>query len=177
MVAKAYNFGLDFPREWTAFGGASLALMGAAIAAGARRHAADNLAWRREWDRAAGVSGSVPPESPGLVLGFRVGGSAGVVIGLGFVASAAAGRSLTSSHFGPGDARVLGASFSLLGAGLAAMRLQRRTARGPRFLTDEPLAAPSARRLDERIADAAGWALIALWIWFGLRLVLNSVHR
>ncbi len=48
-TAKAYNPGMDFSREWTAFGGASLALMGAAIGAGARRHAEDNLAWRREW--------------------------------------------------------------------------------------------------------------------------------
>ena len=83
IVAKAYNSVVDFPREWTAFGGASLALMGAAIGAGARRHAEDNLAF-------------------------------------------------------------------------------------------DALASPSAQPLDERAAGAAGWLLIVLWMWFGLRLLMEA---
>jgi hypothetical protein len=174
MLAKAYNPVLDFPREWTAFGGASLTLMGAAIGAGARRHVEDNLAWRREWRRAVGAPDAGPGETRRLVLGFRAGGALGVLVGLGFAASAAAGRPLTSSHFGPGDARVLGACFTLLGAGLGAMGLRRRASRGPRFLAADPLTASPARGLGERAAGAAGGLLCVLWIWFGLRLILES---
>jgi hypothetical protein len=162
---------VDFPREWTAFGGASLALMGATIAAGARRHAEDILAWPREWSRAVGAPDAGPGDARRLVLGFRAGGALGVLLGLGFIAAAAGGRPLTSSHFGPADARMLGASFTLLGACVAALNLYRRSSRGPRFLAFDPLAAPSARPLDERFAGAAGWLLIVLWIWFGLRLL------
>ncbi|MFI5348367.1 MAG: hypothetical protein ACHQ2Z_02390 [Elusimicrobiota bacterium] len=162
---------MNFPREWTAFGGASLALMGTAIGAGARRHAEDNLAWRREWGRAAGVSDAGPRDARRLVLALRVGGVVGVLAGLGIVAAAAADRPLTSSHFGPGDARALGACFTLLGACFAVMSLFRRSPRGPRFLAFDPLAAPPVRSFGERVSGAAGWLLIVLWIWFGLRLL------
>ncbi len=81
---------------------------------------------------------------------------------------------MTSVHFGPADARVLGASFVLLGAGVAAMNLFRRTARGPRFLAFDALSAPPDRRLGERVSSAAGWLLIVLWIWFGLRLLVEA---
>jgi hypothetical protein len=176
MVAKAYNPVMDFPREWTAFGGASLALMGAAIAAGARRHAEDNLAWQREWRRAVGAPDSGAGDARNLVLGYRAGGALGFLAGLGFLAAAAMGRSLTSSHFALGDARALGACFALLGGAFAMMRLFRRAPRGPRFLIHEPLAASDVRPLDERAATAASWALIVLWIWFGLRLILESTR-
>jgi hypothetical protein len=172
-----YNLSVDFSREWTAFGGASLALMGAALGAGARRHAEDNLAWRREWSRAVGAPDAGPDEVRPLVVLFRAGGAIGVLAGLGFVAAAAAGRPLSSSHFGPGDARVLGASFALLGACFAALNLSRRSPRGPRFLALDALSAPPDRPLGERIAGAAGWLLIVLWIWFGLRLLSAGSPR
>lgn len=165
---------MDFPREWTAFGGASLALMGAALAAGARRHAEDNLAWRREWRRAVGAPEAGPENCRRLVLAFRFGGALGVALGLGAVAGAAAGRPLSSYRPAPGDARLLGALFAAIGAGVAALNLSRRSSRGPRFLAFDPLSAPSARPFDERAAGAAGWALIVLWIWFGLRLLLEA---
>src|SRR3569832_1410231 len=76
ILAKAYNPVVDFPREWTAFGGASLALMGAALSAGALRHAADNLAWRREWRRAVGAPGPGREGGRGRVHGLRLGGAA-----------------------------------------------------------------------------------------------------
>ena len=167
---------MNFAREWTAFGGASLALMGTAIGAGARRHAEDNLAWRREWGRAVGAPDAGPGDAGRLVLALRIGGVMGVLAGLGFVSAAAAGRPLTSSHFGPGDARVLGACFTLLGSCFAATSLFRRSPRGPRFLAFDPLASPAVRPLGERVAGAAGWLLCVLWIWFGLRLLAEAAR-
>ena len=162
---------MDFPREWTAFGGVSLVLMGVAIGAGARRHAEDNLAWRREWRRAVGAPEAGPGEGRRLVLAFRVGGALGVLVGLVFAAAAVAGRPLTSARFGPEGVRVLGGSLALLGAGVAASSLYRLAARGPRFLALDPLAAPSESPLGERVAAVAGGLLCALWIWFGFRLL------
>ncbi|MDE2510407.1 MAG: hypothetical protein KGL74_04740, partial [Elusimicrobia bacterium] len=61
----------EFAREWTAFGGASLALMGAALAFGARRYADDHLDWQRQWSRAAGRP-EPPPADPGpLARAYR----------------------------------------------------------------------------------------------------------
>lgn len=165
---------MDFPREWTAFGGASLALMGAALSAGARRHAADNLAWRREWRRATGAPETGAADGRRLVLALRAGGALAAAAGLGVVAAAAAGRELSRYRPPSSEVRLLGALFAAIGAGVAALNVSRRSARGPRFLAVEPLAAPSARPLDERVASAAGWLLIVLWIWFGCRLLLEA---
>ncbi len=93
-------------------------------------------------------------------------------LGLVFVAASAAGRPLRSYHFVRGEAHVFSARASRsLGAGVAALNLNRRSARGPRFLAYDSLASASARPLDELVASAAAWLLIVLWIWFGLRLV------
>jgi hypothetical protein len=165
---------VDFAREWTAFGGASLSLMGLVLSAGARRHAADNLAWRREWRRAVGAPDPGPEDVRGLVLGLRAGGGAAAVAGLAVAAAAAAGRALTAFRPAAGEVRLLGALFAATGVGVAALNLTRRSARGPRFLAFEPLAAASARPIDERVASAAGWLLIVLWIWFGCRLLLEA---
>ena len=165
---------MDFPREWTAFGGASLALMGAVLSAGARRHAADNLAWRREWRRAVGAPDAGPENGRGLVLGLRAGGLLAVAAGVGVVVAAARGHELTRYRPQAGEIRLLGALFAAIGAGVAALNLSRRSARGPRFLAWEPLASPSERPLDERAASVAGWLLIVLWIWFGCRLLLEA---
>jgi hypothetical protein len=114
---------------------------------------------------------SGPGEARGLVRVYRAGGGLAFLVGLGFLLASAAGRPLTSAHEAPGDARVLGACFALLGACFAARSLSRRSARGPRFLASDPLAARPARGSGERAAGAAVWLLCALWIWFGLRLL------
>ena len=163
---------MDFPREWTAFGGASLALMGAALSAGARRHAADNLAWRREWRRAVGAPDPGREDGRGLVLGLRAGGLVAAAAGAAVVAASAAGRELSRYRPPAGEIRLLGALFAAVGAGVAVLNLSRRSARGPRFLALEPMTA--TRPLDERVASAAGWLLIVLWIWFGCRLLMEA---
>jgi hypothetical protein len=165
---------VDFTREWTAFGGASLALMGAVLSAGARRHAADNLAWRREWRRAAGVPEPLKEDGRGLILGLRLGGGAAAAAGLAVIAAAAAGIRLTAYRPAPREIRLLGALFAAIGIGVAILNLSRRSARGPRFLAFEPLSSAETRPLDERVASVAGWLLIVLWIWFGCRLLLEA---
>ena len=97
-----------------------------------------------------------------LVRVCRVGGMLGALIGLGFVAAAASGRALSPARFGPGDARVLGACFAVLGAAFAALKLSR--------------GAAEAQPLGERIAGAATWTLCALWIAFGLRLLTETLR-
>ncbi len=95
---------MDLPRAWTAFGGASLALMGTAIAAGARRHADDNLAWRREWSKASGIPISDPGDGRALVRAYRAGGALAALAGLGVVAAAAAGPARGGAPGGAGGA-------------------------------------------------------------------------
>lgn len=68
----------DLSREWTAFGGASLALMGAALALGARGHARDNIAWQRERGRLVGA--------PEPAADARVAGASLALLGAGFAA-------------------------------------------------------------------------------------------
>lgn len=174
ILAKAYNPFVDFPREWTAFGGASLALMGAVLAAGARRHAADHLAWRREWRRAVGAPDAGPEDGRRLVLALRAGGLLAAAAGAAVIAAAVCGHELSQYRPQASEARLLGALFAAIGAGAAVMSLSRRSERGPRFLAFEPPASASSRPLDERVSGAAGWLLIVLWIWFGFRLILEA---
>jgi hypothetical protein len=157
----------DLAREWTAFGGASLALMGAALAFGARGYARDHHAWERERSRAVGApepdaAASTPRARRYRAAGFIVG-----LAGLAFAAAAAAGRGLTT-RTGPADARIGGACLALLGAVFAVSKALRGRGRGPRFLPG----AADGRPFDERAADAAVWSLCALWTVFGLRLAL-----
>ena len=163
---------MNLPREWTAFGGASLALMGAALVAGARKHAEDNLTWRRQWGQAAGVPDSGPGDGRRLIAVYRAGGALVIAVGLGLAAAAASGRALSSARFGHNDARALGACFAALGLAFAALKLSRDVARGPRFLAADLPTSP----LGERLAGAATWGLCALWIAFGLRLLTESLR-
>jgi hypothetical protein len=167
---------VNLAREWTAFGGASLALMGTALCAGARRHVEDALAWQRQRRQAVGAPGEDSDGSPGLLLVYRAGGALVILLGAGLVAGAAAGRALSSTRFGPGDARALGACFTTLGLCFTALKLSRGAARGPRFLAADSFAAGSDRALGERIAGAAAWGLCALWAAFGLRLLTETLR-
>ena len=138
------------------FGGASLALMGTSLAAGARRHAADNLAWRREWRQAVGARESAAAEGRGLMAAYRAAGALLFLIGLSVALAGLAGRVAVSPLLG---ARILGACCLALGLGFGALKLSSGAASGPRLPEKEPVAALSA------------WALCALWAAFGLRLL------
>ena len=147
----------DLSREWTAFGGASLALMGAALAAGARGYARDNVAWHAEWRRAVGAPEAAPLDADGLIRLYRWIGGLASSLGLAFVLAASMGRAL-APRTGPADARVAGVSLALLGAGFAAMKVRRGSPHG------------------ERGADLAVWLLCALWTAFGLRLYIGAAR-
>lgn len=157
-------------REWTAFGGASLALMGASLAAGARAFAKDHVDWQRQWSQAVGAP---PPEAEAgrLAGAYRLGGSLIALVGLAAVGAAARGRTLSA---GPGNARLAGGC--LLAAGLAAavQKFRRETRRAPLFLEADPLAAPPEPGWGELASDAAAWLLCALWAAFGLRLFMGA---
>jgi hypothetical protein len=167
---------VNLAREWTVFGGASLVLMGIALCAGARRHAEDAAAWQRQWRQAVGAPDSGADESGSLVAVYRVGGALVALAGAALLGGTAAGRALSSTRFGPGDARALGACFAALGLGFAVLKLSRLSPRGPRFLAADPLVSGGDRPLGERVAGAATWTLCALWTGFGLRLLTESLR-
>jgi hypothetical protein len=159
----------EFAREWTAFGGVSLALMGAALAVGARGYADDHLAWQRQWSRAAGTPEPAAADNSSLARLYRLAGALGFLVGAALALAAASGRAL-SSRTGPSDARVIGVCLTVLGAGFAVLKFGRDSRRTPRFLEADPLAAAPRRGLAESAAEACGWLLCALWTGFGLWL-------
>lgn len=144
-------------REWTAFGGASLGLMGAALALGARGYARDHAAWQRERNQALGVPAPAPGEPERLTRGYRVGGVAVLCLGALVFLSATFG-------IGPAprvkleDARVSGLCLALLGVTFAGVKLRRGA---PRWAD---------------ASDGAVWALCALWAIFGMRLFLGAAR-
>lgn len=81
-------------REWTAVGGAALALMGAGLAFGAGRHAADHHSWHRQWRHAAGHEPERrrDGEGAGLARAYRAAGALLALAGAALVAAAASGR-------------------------------------------------------------------------------------
>ncbi|MDE2490056.1 MAG: hypothetical protein KGM24_04365 [Elusimicrobia bacterium] len=168
----------DLPRVWTAFGGASLALMGLALAGGARRHAADLAAWRRERRLALGEpeppGGDVP--SPLEVLAYRIGGALLSLVGAALAAAASAGSVRAAGPAGTRlGAALAGAVVSACGVGFGTMKTLAGR-RGPRFLRGEELADDAPRRLDERLADGAVWTLCALWAVFGALLARAALR-
>lgn len=149
---------MELARAWTAFGGASLALMGASVACGARRYAADNLAWRRQWSQAVGAAEPAAGEgAPRLIRIYRAGGTLCAGAGAGLAAAALLGR--LASRVPPGDPRPVGAGLILLGLGLGAQKIR---------------GGAAALRPDERAAGLALWTLYALWAGFGLKLFLGA---
>ena len=167
----------DFAREWTAFGGASLALMGAALAAGARGYVEDHLAWQREWSRAVGAP--APAFDAGrkefLAFVFRLIGAAGVLAGAGVTLAAASGRTL-GSRAALSDARILGASLIVLGFGCTVIKLNRDARRPSRFLESDPLSAASRPGFGALAAETAVWLLCALWTGFGVWLFWEATR-
>lgn len=157
---------MEFAREWTAFGGASLALMGAALAAGARRNASDIRSWRRQWREAVGAAPAPEPGADRLVGTYRAVGGIVALVGGVLAAAVAAGFVAPASTPGAGP-RALGAGVAALGLAFA-VRKATAESRGPKFLETGAFAA-GEKPLDARAADALAWALCALWMACGLR--------
>ena len=161
---------MNFAREWTVFGGASLALMGAALAAGARRYSEDNLAWQRQWRQAAGLPPAEETDARASVRIYRAAGALIFLIGLGFALSAATGFAASAPRLSPLGVKILGACAAGVGLAVGAAKFYVGLHRGPRFLEEDAPAAP----LDERLSGLAQWALCALWAAFGLRLLWET---
>lgn len=156
---------MNLDQSWTAFGGASLALMGVSLVAGARRMAVDNLAWRREWGRATGREQD--PNQDGRALAFVYWGAGALISGAGF-GILSAGQPVVA---GPAHSRLAGFLITGVGAGAGALKFIARS-RGPRFLDGET-AVGQSRPFDERAAEAATWTLCSLWSAFGVALALG----
>jgi hypothetical protein len=158
----------ELAREWTAFGGASLALMGQALLAGARSLAKEHADWQEEWSRAVGRT---PLARAGnedfLARVYAAAGAMGLLLGVLILAAAAGGRTLSA---GPANARALGAVLAALGLAAALHKAGRALRRAPLFLQADPLAAPPEPSLGESVSGAAVWLLCGLWAAFGLRL-------
>ncbi len=155
---------MDPARAWTVFGGASLVLMGAALAGGARRHAADALAWQKQRRQAVGAPEPVPPPLP-PVRAYRAGGALLALAGAALAAGAQTGlvRARGAAESRPG-AVLIGTAIAACGVGLGTLKiLAARTATAP-------------RPLGERLGDAALWTLCALWTAFGTVLVREALR-
>ncbi len=161
---------MELARAWTAFGGASLALMGGALGAGSRRLAAENQAWRREWRHAVGASGGDPSEGASLSLLYRGGGALIGAAGLGVLSAVSAGQAFVEP---PSSPRLVGVLIAVVGLGAGALKaLARPAATRGRTL---PLLPGEAPTLEDRACDAAIWALCALWAAFGVVLSRGRV--
>lgn len=158
---------MDAGRLWNAFGGASFALMGLSLAAGARRHARDNLQWQKQWRQATGRDASGEEGDAGLVLGYRLGGAAMAALGAWLALAAPPSRRLP----GPGESLAAGVLLCALALALAWSRFRSRPGRGPSFLAGEELSPRPS--WDERLGEAAVWALLALWLAFGASLIFR----
>jgi hypothetical protein len=163
---------VDPAREWTVFVGGTFALMGAALAASARRRAHDAVVWENERRRLAGED-AVSCEGAFERLQLRLNrlvGAAGALGGAALLAAAASGRAVSWRPSGPAAA-ALAAALILAGlAGALARALGRGSA--PAFLGAAALAA-AEEPLGERAARACGWALRAWWIVYGVRLLFQ----
>ncbi|MFI5347755.1 MAG: hypothetical protein ACHQ51_15385 [Elusimicrobiota bacterium] len=165
----------EFAREWTAFGGISLALMGAALSAGARGYADDFLSWQRQWSSAVGAPEPASRGNDALIRVYRLLGVGGIVIGAALAAAAASGRA-PASRVGASDARIMGICLTVLGFGFAMLKLGRDSRRSPRFLEPDPSASARRRAIDELAAEMSVWTLCALWTGFGLHLFWEATR-
>ncbi|MBI3565480.1 MAG: hypothetical protein HY079_09820 [Elusimicrobia bacterium] len=161
---------MELARAWTAFGGASLSLMGVCLGAGARKLARENLMWRREWRQAVGAPGTDEGEGASLALLYRAAGALIGAAGLGVLSASAAGTALVAA---PSRPALAGALIAAVGTAAAALKAASLPAAG-RPVEGLPPDAP--RPFDERASDAAVWALCALWTAFGL-LLLRGAFR
>jgi len=169
---------MNLGREWTAFAGGLFLLMGTSLAAAARRSAEDALSWSRQWHAAVGETDGARDEAPrrrALVLAYRFGGVFFAGVGLGLLASAAAGFSPFAARESRAATLAAGLFFTACGA-VMSINVWLRRARAPRFLDGELLDFDAPPPLGERVASACSRAMIALFLLFGLRL-LTQVAR
>ncbi len=139
--------------------------MGMSLIAGARRLSADNLAWRREWARAAGRDESSGQNGRSLTFIYWAAGALIVGAGLGILS---AGQPVVS---GPTHSRLTGFLIAAIGVGAGTLKLIARS-RAPRFIENEPGVGES-RMLGERVAEIATWTLCSLWAAFGCALAMG----
>ena len=164
---------MDLAREWTAFAGALFSLMGVSLAAAAQRNADDALSWERQWRNAVGASDPVEDESSRrrfLVVVYRYGGLLFTGIGLGLLWNAAIGATFTERGGGR-DALIGGVFFTVCGAVHAFNVWTRRGRSAPHFLEGELQAEDAPSPIGERIAAGCSYAMVALFLGFGLRLL------
>lgn len=170
---------MTLEREWTAFAGAVFALMGAALASGARRNAEDAVEWERQWRGA--VSAAEPAKTDeqkvlGWMKAYRAGGAAFVLLGLRFASISAAGGSAFTARPSVLETAAAGLFFTAAGVFLAANGWhRRRAAKAPGFLAGDPLAASGPAPIGERAALLCARCLIALFVVFGLRLLRGAL--
>lgn len=167
-------------REWAGVAGASFALMGAAMAGRARRHADDNLIWQRQWRQAVGAAPArrdeeaEEREARRLALAYRAAGLAFTLGGLALLGAAALRPEALAAWqrppaVGRGGALAGGLLLSACGFALAwskAMRVERAS----------PLPGGPAPGFGERFANGCGWALSFLLSGYGLRLLKEALR-
>jgi hypothetical protein len=129
--------------------------MGVALAAGARRHAADVAAWQAQHRQAVGAAEGGDIEMERLQKIYRAGGALLAAVGTALAVSARwAGLELRGISRG---GAMIGPCVAALGAVFALSKWRAGQAAGE-------------KAGDEIGTDAAVWALCALWVGFGLRL-------
>lgn len=169
---------MSLAREWTAFAGAVFALMGGALAGGARRKADELLAWERE--RRSAVGAPEPAADPArrerLARAYRAGGLVFAAAGAVLLVCAATGR-VPALERASRDALPSGAILTGCGLFLAANGLLRRgLSRAPRFLQGDPLAAEPSPAAGERVALFCARALVLILVAFGVRLLREGLR-
>ncbi|HVG94737.1 MAG TPA: hypothetical protein VND21_09840, partial [Planctomycetota bacterium] len=110
---------MDLAREWTAFSGALVLLMGVSLAAAAKRSASDALSWQRQWRDAVGAPhpsrGEEEPKRRRLTAAYRLGGVFFAAAGLALLAAAPTSRGSFGGHGGLREARIGGLFFLVCG--------------------------------------------------------------
>lgn len=170
---------MNLAREWAAFAGALFALMGVALAADARGKAEDAVNWERQWRAAVGAPEPSRDEAPRrrrLALAYRLGGAVFAAFGVVLLVSAATGRGPFVAREVGREALIGGIFFTACGAVLAVNGWLRRGRRGPRFLEGVLLADDAPPSPGERIGTACARATIALFLGFGVRLLLEAAR-
>ncbi|PIR17551.1 MAG: hypothetical protein COV48_08530 [Elusimicrobia bacterium CG11_big_fil_rev_8_21_14_0_20_64_6] len=170
---------MNSAREWVAFGGAAFVLMGASLAAAARRNAEDALSWERQWRIAVGAPEPARDEGQRrnvIVLAYRFGGLFLAGVGVGLLYSVMAGQASFGERVGGRETMLGGVFFTLCGGVMGINAWLRLGRRAPRFLEGELLDESAPPPLGERVATVCSHGMIALFLVFGLRLLREGLR-